>query len=148
MTIPSTSARRIFHACTDQARTEADIKSSEMCSVHNPWRKLSKLWICIGKSKCGNLIDRRLNLCEKFVKKCIKHPNYQHWFCQNTEDTHNLNTMNNSTKIKAKFTPVDTRSDRYQNSPLPYLTEILNKQWARRNKWMCTVWSNNVNCWL
>ena len=78
--------------------------------------------------ECENLNDRRINLCEKFAKKCIKHPKYQHWFCQNTEDTHNLNTRNNSTKIKAKFTPVQTRTDRYQNSPLPYLTEILNKK--------------------
>ena len=69
------------------------------------------------------LSDRRYDLCLNFAKKANKSLKFTSWFSpqQNppTVDTR-------SEKPENSFKPVRTRTDRYQRSPLPYLTDILN----------------------
>ena len=77
---------------------------------------------------CDLLSDRRLKLCLTFARKCFKHPKYQNWFCPNPPET---------TKTRAKKTVlkmVNTRTDRYEDSPIPYLTKILDQHLAQTKK--------------
>ena len=75
---------------------------------------------------CDNLDDRRVKLCDKFAKKALKSPRYQHWFEYNDEPLPTLNTRSAETRVKNVLKPVQTRTNRYQKSPLPYLTNALN----------------------
>ena len=77
--------------------------------------------------ECDNLNDRRNKLCENFAKKSVKHPKFTNWFCENSEAPPNISTRGNENKVITKFKPVQTRTKRYHDSPLPYLTDILNK---------------------
>ena len=76
--------------------------------------------------ECDRLTDIRYKLCQNFVKKAVKHPQFKSWFVENSDPTPNFETRHIKTAIKTKYQPVRTRTDRYQNSPLPYLTNILN----------------------
>ena len=65
-----------------------------------------------------NLSDRRESLCLSFALKCEESSRYQHWFKENS-------TKN--TRHSSIYKPVWTRTKRFENSPLPYLTHLLNK---------------------
>ena len=41
---------------------------------------------------CDNLNERRVKLCDKFAKKALKSPRYEHWFIYNNEPLPILNT--------------------------------------------------------
>ena len=75
---------------------------------------------------CDNLDDRRVKLCDKFAKKALKSPRYQHWFEYDDEPLPTLNTRSAENRVKNVLKPVQTRTNRYQKSPLPYLTNALN----------------------
>ena len=81
--------------------------------------------------ECESLDNRRIRLCENFVKKCTKSVRYQTWFTENTELPPTIPTRESENKILPKFKPVPTRTDRYQDSPLPYLTGILNRMMTK-----------------
>ena len=67
-----------------------------------------------------SLEDRRLKLCITFAKKTAKHPKHNHWF----EKPTSIKTRNKKIKYKE---PV-YRLERFKNSPIPYLTRLLNTQ--------------------
>ena len=71
-----------------------------------------------------SLENRRSKICEKFAKKCLNNPRYSRWFHSKeyTKPTHNTRSD------KSKLEPVSTRTLRYKNSAIPYLTELLNKR--------------------
>ena len=76
-----------------------------------------------------NLHERRIKLCEKFAIKCVKEPRYSHWFSLNTTPPPPSKTrlgVQEANKPQTKFNTVTMRTDRYRDSPLPYLTDILN----------------------
>ena len=77
--------------------------------------------------ECDNLDDRREKLCQNFAKKAWKNPKYQNWFTLNDEPLPTINTRSEATRVRNVLKPIVTRTDRYMNSPLPYLTEVLNK---------------------
>ena len=77
---------------------------------------------------CDLLSDRRLKLCLTFARKCFKHPKYQNWFCPNPPET----TKTRAEKTVLKM--VNTRTDRYEDSPIPYLTKILDQHLAQTKK--------------
>ena len=77
--------------------------------------------------ECDNLDDRREKLCKLFAKKAWKNPKYQNWFTLNDEPLPTINTRSEATRVRNVLKPIVTRTDRYMNSPLPYLTEVLNK---------------------
>ena len=72
------------------------------------------------------LEERRVKLCKNFAKKSPKHPKYQNWFCESTEKEPFKKTRKKNWEIKSKYNHVQYRTDRFKNSPLSYLTELLN----------------------
>ena len=75
---------------------------------------------------CESLEDRRKKICEKFVRKSAKHPKYQNWFRMDVNLANDKNTRKAKKSLKQKYHSVQYRTERYKNSPLPYLTELLN----------------------
>ena len=76
-----------------------------------------------------SLEDRRIKLCENFARKSEKDPKFKNLFSLNNEPQPKptFKTKSDATKIITKYHPVKTRTDRYRDSPLPYLTDILNR---------------------
>ena len=71
--------------------------------------------------------DRRYKLCKNFANKAVKHPEFQSWFCENADPIPNCETRTGKATTRNKYQSVKTRTDRFAFSPLPYLTNILNK---------------------
>ena len=69
-----------------------------------------------------SLAERRQSICVKFAKKSIKSNRFEHWYVPNNE---NVN-MRKTRGVKTKLKPVQTRTLRYEKSPIPALTDILN----------------------
>ena len=72
---------------------------------------------------------RRVKLCENFAKKSLKHEKYRNWFSLNEKEPKKNTRSNVNEKIR-KFNIVRTRTNWYKRSPLPYLTDILNKLYS------------------
>ena len=72
--------------------------------------------------ECDRLSNRRYKLCENFVKKAAKHPQFKNWFCINSDPPLNFETRSDKQTVKNIYHPVKTRTDRFANFPLPYLT--------------------------
>ena len=80
--------------------------------------------------KLKTLAERREDICEKFAKKSYLNPNFKHWF-ENSDRRGRIQTRQEKSILK----PVFTRTARYENSPLPYLTKLLNKcKWTEEEK--------------
>ena len=75
---------------------------------------------------CETLNTRRVKLCEKFARKAARSPRFRDWFTLNTVPPPIISTRQQR-RTPTKYLPVQARTNRYKNSPLPYLTEILNK---------------------
>ena len=70
------------------------------------------------------LKERRNDLCLNFAKKkAAKSEKCQHWFLKSAA-VPTVNTR--SDKPKNNYKEVPTRTDRYKDSPLPFLTKLLN----------------------
>ena len=69
--------------------------------------------------KMEDLESRRIKLCLKFGRKAESHPKHKNWFVSNN---HSLNTRN-----KQKYKNVHFNHTRFKNSPICYLTDLLNK---------------------
>ena len=67
------------------------------------------------------LQTRRHQLCTKFTIKATKHEKYSTWFEEN-----NPVNQRRTKSITSKFKSVQTRTKRYKNSPLPFITELAN----------------------
>ena len=63
---------------------------------------------------------RRVLLCKKFGKKAVKHPKHDKWFVPNTRTTI-------TRQEQPKYCPVICKTKRFEQSPLSYLTSLLNK---------------------
>ena len=65
------------------------------------------------------LENRRTILCTNFAQKSAKHPKHKYWFepNQNAPGTQSL---------KPKYKLSLNRLERIKNSPIPYLTSLLN----------------------
>ena len=71
--------------------------------------------------KCESLEQRRVQLCASFAIKASKDSKFSSWFC------HKENTRPLRGNTKSKFKAVNTRTRKYENSPLPYMTNLLNQ---------------------
>ena len=71
-------------------------------------------------AKLDTLEDRRLQLCKSFAIKCSKHPKFSNWF-QKTE-SQSIVTRSKKRKYKEPL----CKTARFQKSPIPYLTNLLN----------------------
>ena len=65
------------------------------------------------------LFNRRRKICLKFAKKSLKNDKFGKWFKPNTKTT-------NTRQDQLRFSEVYCRTERYQNSPISYLTKLLN----------------------
>ena len=72
------------------------------------------------------LEKRRESLLLNFGKKALKSAKFKNWFCEEEKREPYVKTRNNRKKLRLK--PVTWRKARYKKSPLPYLTELLNRQ--------------------
>ena len=72
------------------------------------------------------LEKRRESLLLNFGKKALKSEKFKNWFCEEEKREPYVKTRYNRKKLRLK--PVTWRKARYKKSPLPYLTELLNKQ--------------------
>ena len=74
----------------------------------------------LNTTSLDSLEKRRLNLCITFAKRTAKHEKHKHWF----EKATFKNTRSKKPIYKTPF----CRLERYRNSPIPYLTRLLNSQ--------------------
>ena len=72
-----------------------------------------------------SLAARRESLCLKFGKKAIKHEKHSNWFKVNQSDRVTRQPRN-------KFCPVIARTKRFQESPISFLTQLLNEYYMTR----------------
>ena len=72
----------------------------------------------------GTLESRRIDLCRKFARKASENEIYQHWFVESDAKAQEIKTR--SKKMANKYKDIKFRTDRFRDSPLPYLTSLLN----------------------
>ena len=73
------------------------------------------------------LSQRRENLCLTFALKCLNNPKFKDWFPLNSQNPHNLRETH-------KFLEPHCKTERYRNSPLVYLTRVLNNYFSTKSK--------------
>ena len=69
---------------------------------------------------------RREQISFKFAKKALKSEKFKQWFAM--EDSTEPNIRTRGYKPNPELKPVTFKRMRYKNSPIPYLTELLNRQ--------------------
>ena len=72
-----------------------------------------------------NLHARRVNLCKAFALKNVHSEKYTSWFKINHQKV-------GARRIKKKYKEINCRTKRFKNSPIPYLTRVLNLEEARK----------------
>jgi hypothetical protein len=74
------------------------------------------------KSQTVKPTARLTKMTEQFAVKCYKNSKFTQWFAPLQDSS--VNTR--SSKHRQKLTKVSYRTDRYNNSPIPHMTDILN----------------------
>ena len=83
--------------------------------------------------KVDQLSERRSKLCLNFARRSEKNIKYQNWFYPAEEVIPpTMNTRSDVEIVQTKYRPVPCRTDRYKGSPIPYLTDLLNKYYAQK----------------
>ena len=67
------------------------------------------------------LDTRRVALCLKLARSSIKNPKFSNWFVEDTN-------INNTRRLKKNLKDVHTRTRRFRESTIPYLTQLLNEK--------------------
>ena len=76
------------------------------------------------------LKERRETLTAKFANKCLKDEKSKNMFKNNTS------RYNMKLRHKRKFNEAQSKTKRFDNSPLQYMTRILNKENEEKEKQM------------
>ena len=71
-----------------------------------------------------SLETRRTMLCRTFALKSSNDVKFKKWFKTNDK-------FLNPRIRKTKFKTIYTRTKRFEKSPIPYLTDLLNEEWKR-----------------
>ena len=71
--------------------------------------------------KLETLKNRRQSLCTKFTTKVTQHEKFCSWFNER-DQSHPFRTSS----IPNKYKYIETRTNRFKNSPIPYITNIAN----------------------
>ena len=80
------------------------------------------------------LENRRIMLCRNFAIKSAQNIKFSSWF--------KLNDCNKKTRSKkTKYKKIYSRTERFEKSPSPYLTHLLNEEW-KRSEIMPSSWKN------
>ena len=72
------------------------------------------------------LESRRERISLKFAKRALKNEKFREWFA--IEENKEPKIKTRAYKQKPKLKPVTFRRQRFKKSPIPYLTDLLNKQ--------------------
>ena len=85
---------------------------------------MATIWKVLG---LDSLEQRRGNICLNFANKSLKHPKYKNWFCPSEVEPVKVIYKTRATIPEPIILkPVPYRTDRYRDSPIPFLTNILN----------------------
>ena len=95
-----------------------------MCTPHHSWKEVPESYNALETLNLENLEDRRIILCLNFALKAEKHPKFTKWF-QSPVNTYN-------TRDKRKYLEIYANHARYSNSPLGYLTKLLNIHYSTK----------------
>ena len=71
-----------------------------------------------------SLESRREELCLKFAKKSVKCQKFENWFVEAVK----TGKLTRSKRVCNGYKPIRFRTERCRNSPLPFLTSLLNKK--------------------
>ena len=71
-----------------------------------------------------NLEARRIKLCLKFALKAEAHPKFKHWFIKQP-------IIYNTRGKRNRYKEIHAMHSRYKQSPLGYLTKLLNKHYCK-----------------
>ena len=86
---------------------------------------LGQSYICYSNAlevtSLERLDTRRVALCLKFARSSIKNPKFSNWFVEDTN-------INNTRRLKKNLKDVHTRTRRFRESTIPYLTQLLNEK--------------------
>ena len=85
------------------------------------------------KLRLQRLNIRREKICLNFAKKCLKNEKVKHFFKENK----NLHRMN--IKSKKKFKERMSKTKRFEQSAIPYMTKLLNNEYKNKKKIMMTT---------
>ena len=96
----------------------SEIERVQKCAVaiifsNQPYKSVVK------KNHLEPLEQRRDQLCLKFAVKSSKQPQFSQWF--------NPKTKNINTRSKKPFHDVPFKTNRWRDSPIPYMTNLLNQ---------------------
>ena len=70
------------------------------------------------------LENRREKLCLNFALKCETNPNHSKWFLKSPAGP--------ATRNQTTYQPVWTRTNRFRDSPVPYMTNLLNDHYKNK----------------
>ena len=101
---------------SDVAKLERIQKTTFHIILGDNYRSYSSALRSLGVKK---LSERRKLLCLKFARKAERHHKFSKWFKPSTKRTATRQTQ-------SKYCQVFARKKRFRNSPIPYLTELLN----------------------
>ena len=110
-----------------QALTKLESKQIErkISFSYYTWQWVWELWKCFNSPWKGTPFREKTQTMSKICKEEFKNPKFKDWFCpSNPGSAHSMNTRN--CKITYKLKPVQTRTTRFENSPIPFLTKLLN----------------------
>ena len=109
-----------WHCSLTQAET-SDIERVQKSALHIV---LGNRYIsyknALNLVKLETLEERRVKLSLKFGLKAEKHDKFRHWFKANNTDV-------NTRQVKPRYHEVKARLKRFRNSPIAYLTRLLNE---------------------
>ena len=128
---PGPYASVVYHSSlTDEQDERLErLQTQALKCIYGPYNSARKLRQAAG---IATLRSRRIHLCDKFVKKALSNPRFQHWFPLRTGRTSLRN------KQPEVYKEEKARCDRLYNSPLFFFRRRLNgkegKTYGERNK--------------
>ena len=82
--------------------------------------------------ECNTVSERRTKLCLNLAKKPEKHNRFGNWFESAVPNPEPVPyTRSDKTCLQMKYKPVTVSTERYKDSPLPYLTYLLNTHYNK-----------------
>ena len=105
----------------DTAKLERIQKTFLHITLGDQYRSYNSALKLTGLQK---LSERRRKLCLSFAKKSLKHEKFSKWFKANTKETV-------TRQVQPKFCEIFRRTNRFEKSPLSYLTDLLNIHYSK-----------------